>query len=216
MKSQIIYRYQHLPNSDRTSNHAHRIRETIFVYVHPIEPTTVASTSLRSVLQFKLRLKLCIQHRASIMLFLVARLLAWTVLLVRTQSSKKSANLPSIQLHLLQISKRAVIRNNKWQLTYWQDAVKRVLHFKHLVYVWKSANNKKLFTKLPIREESIELYQDRWKHRLPDRKHWCRMGCKRSTVNPLESGVYTYVVQAYCPELDEDYYFRWLDNLGNN
>ena len=104
--------------------------------------------------------------------------------IVLNPSSKKSANLPSIQ-YLQQISKRAVILEQQVAIDLLTRCSEEGYYIPNILYMYGKSKQPKLFHKSrQSRRIQINHYQGPMgKYRLPDRKHRCRMGCKRSMVS---------------------------------
>ena len=78
----------------------------------------------------------------------------------------------------------------------------------NILYMYGNQSNQNFFTKAANPEEFRSIIiRDRWGNIVYQTENIDAVWDAKINGQPLESGVYTYVVQAYCPELDEDYYF---------
>ena len=78
----------------------------------------------------------------------------------------------------------------------------------NILYMYGNQSNQSFFTKAANPEEFKSIIiRDRWGNIVYQTENIDAVWDAKINGRPLESGVYTYVVQAYCPELDEDYYF---------
>lgn len=78
----------------------------------------------------------------------------------------------------------------------------------NILYSNGNENNKMFFTKSANPEEFRSIViRDRWGNIVYQTENIDAIWDASLNGRPLESGVYTYVVKAYCPENEEDFYF---------